>query len=167
MRRPPQKPPSSACAPCHKMACRSSSRRPPVRLPLLLPLLLFLFACPAAASASLASQKAGSVGGGGNVTEAAAWTPRLRKTFLDGGVEQWRGRRLVGRFQVCAVCTCCGGRTGCASRRRAATPSTVTSPTAPSASAPSPRAPATASTATSSLGEVPPQHPVCTGVGDD
>ena len=46
----------------------------------------------------------------GNAT--AAWTPRLRKTFLDGGVERWRGRRLVGRFQVCAVCTCCGGPHG-------------------------------------------------------
>ncbi|KAF8694095.1 hypothetical protein HU200_038555 [Digitaria exilis] len=49
---------------------------------------------------------------GGNAT--AVWTPRMRKTFLDGGssMEWWRGRRLVGRFQVCAVCTCCGGPHG-------------------------------------------------------
>ncbi|KAJ1275407.1 hypothetical protein BS78_05G133400 [Paspalum vaginatum] len=90
------------------MAWCSSSRRPPIHLHLL-PLLLFLLASSCAASAPLASQQAGS---GGNVTEAAAWAPRLRKTFLYGGVEQWRGRRLVGRFQVCAVCTCCGGPHG-------------------------------------------------------
>ena len=29
-----------------------------------------------------------------------------------GGIEHWHGRRLVGRFQVCAVCTCCGGPHG-------------------------------------------------------
>nr|ACG26295.1 hypothetical protein [Zea mays] len=91
------------------MVSCSSSPRPPIPL-----LLLFLlhFSSVLAVSAPSASQQAGTDGGGGNVSETAAWTPRLRKTFLDGGIEHWHGRRLVGRFQVCAVCTCCGGPHG-------------------------------------------------------
>ncbi|CAD6257152.1 unnamed protein product [Miscanthus lutarioriparius] len=94
------------------MASCSSSPRPPIPLLLLL-LFLLHFSSVLAASAPPASSQQAGTGGGGNVTEPAAWTPRLRKTFLDGGgVEHWRGRRLVGRFQVCAVCTCCGGPHG-------------------------------------------------------
>ncbi|RLM69027.1 hypothetical protein C2845_PM17G08420 [Panicum miliaceum] len=90
------------------MASCSSSPLPPI--PLLLLLFFFLLASPSSvlAAPEPSSQQAES---GGNAT-AAAWTPRLRQTFLDGGVERWRGRRLVGRFQVCAVCTCCGGPHG-------------------------------------------------------
>nr|ACG33798.1 hypothetical protein [Zea mays] len=95
------------------MASCSSSPRPPT-IPLIFLFLLLHFSSVLAAPAPPAlSQQAGTGGGGGNATDsAAAWTPRLRKTFLDGGMERWRGRRLVGRFQVCAVCTCCGGPHG-------------------------------------------------------
>ncbi|KAL6592934.1 hypothetical protein ACP70R_000078 [Stipagrostis hirtigluma subsp. patula] len=93
-------------------SCSSSSPPPPVPL-----LLLFLLAVSTFLAASAQADTGSSSGGGGNVTAPAdpAWTPRLRKTFLDGGLApagQWRGRRLVGRFQVCAVCTCCGGPHG-------------------------------------------------------
>ncbi|AQK49895.1 uncharacterized protein LOC100276375 precursor [Zea mays] len=93
-------------------SCSSSPRPPTIPLLLLLLFLLLHFSSVLAAPAPPAlSQQAGT--GGGNATDsAAAWTPRLRKTFLDGGMERWRGRRLVGRFQVCAVCTCCGGPHG-------------------------------------------------------
>ncbi|PWZ25730.1 hypothetical protein Zm00014a_022574 [Zea mays] len=94
------------------MASCSSSPRPPT-IPLLLLFLLLHFSSVLAAPAPPASSQQAGTGGGGNATDsAAAWTPRLRKTFLDGGMERWRGRRLVGRFQVCAVCTCCGGPHG-------------------------------------------------------
>ncbi|OEL19467.1 hypothetical protein BAE44_0019515 [Dichanthelium oligosanthes] len=95
------------------MASCSSSPWPPI--PLLL-LLFFLLASPSSSVLAASPARASSsqqAESGGNAT--AAWTPRLRKTFLDGGglgVERWRGRRLVGRFQVCAVCTCCGGPHG-------------------------------------------------------
>ncbi|RLM58446.1 hypothetical protein C2845_PM18G07430 [Panicum miliaceum] len=91
------------------MASCSSSPWPPI--PLLLLLLFFLLASPSPVLAAPAASSQQQAESGGNTT-AAAWTPRLRKTFLDGGVERWRGRRLVGRFQVCAVCTCCGGPHG-------------------------------------------------------
>ncbi|XP_062197790.1 uncharacterized protein LOC133900611 [Phragmites australis] len=93
-------------APC---SSSSSSPRPPT------PLLLFLLLL---SSFLAASALADSSSGSSNATTAAAtWTPRLRKTFLDdgsfaAGTRLWRGRRLVGRFQVCAVCTCCGGPHG-------------------------------------------------------
>nr|CAB3489775.1 unnamed protein product [Digitaria exilis] len=90
------------------MASCCSSPWPPI---LLLPLFFFLLVSPSVlASPAASSRQAES--GGGNAT--AVWTPRMRKTFLDGGsgMEWWRGRRLVGRFQVCAVCTCCGGPHG-------------------------------------------------------
>ncbi|XP_066335432.1 uncharacterized protein [Miscanthus floridulus] len=95
-------------------SCSASPRRPPIPLLLLLLFLLHFSVLAASAPPASSPQQAGTGGGGGNVTtEAAAWTPRLRKTFLDGGgIEHWRGRRLVGRFQVCAVCTCCGGPHG-------------------------------------------------------
>ncbi|PVH34156.1 hypothetical protein PAHAL_8G158000 [Panicum hallii] len=104
------KPPFLCCTTCHEMASCSSSPWPPIPLLLLLLLFFFLLASPSPvlAAPAASSQQAES---GGNTT-AAAWTPRLRNTFLDGGVERWRGRRLVGRFQVCAVCTCCGGPHG-------------------------------------------------------
>ncbi|CAL4988307.1 unnamed protein product [Urochloa decumbens] len=86
------------------MASCSSPPWPPI------PLLLLFFLLAASPAARASSQPVAE--GGSNTTAAAAWTPRLRKTFLDGGVERWRGRRLVGRFQVCAVCTCCGGPHG-------------------------------------------------------
>ncbi|CAL4993440.1 unnamed protein product [Urochloa decumbens] len=86
------------------MASCSSPPWPPI------PLLLLFFLLAASPAARASSHPVAE--SGGNATAAAAWTPRLRKTFLDGGVERWRGRRLVGRFQVCAVCTCCGGAHG-------------------------------------------------------
>ncbi|GJN25129.1 hypothetical protein PR202_gb12918 [Eleusine coracana subsp. coracana] len=92
------------------MASCSRSPRPPI--PLLLILLLFAVSTFLAAASALPSQSQQDYNSGGsNVT---AWTPRLRKTFVDGGLTagSWRGRRLVGRFQVCAVCTCCGGPHG-------------------------------------------------------
>ncbi|CAN6371864.1 unnamed protein product [Urochloa humidicola] len=92
------------------MASCSSPPWPPI--PLLL-LLFFLLASPsilAASAGARATSLPAETESGGNAT--AAWTPRVRKTFLDGGMERWRGRRLVGRFQVCAVCTCCGGPHG-------------------------------------------------------
>ncbi|GJN13058.1 hypothetical protein PR202_ga31391 [Eleusine coracana subsp. coracana] len=92
------------------MASCSRSPRPPI--PLLLILLLFAVSTFLAAASALPSQsQQDDNSGGSNVT---AWTPRLRKTFVDGGLTagRWRGRRLVGRFQVCAVCTCCGGPHG-------------------------------------------------------
>ncbi|KAL6875760.1 hypothetical protein ACP4OV_013273 [Aristida adscensionis] len=97
-------------------SCSSSSPPPPPVVPLLLLSLLLLSTTFLAASA-LATQQAdsGSSSGGGGGNGTAAWTPRVRKTFLEGGVAaggRWRGRRLVGRFQVCAVCTCCGGAHG-------------------------------------------------------
>ncbi|PUZ44802.1 hypothetical protein GQ55_8G153300 [Panicum hallii var. hallii] len=93
------------------MASCSSSPWPPIPLLLLLLLFFFLLASPSPVLAAPAASSQQQAESGGNTT-AAAWTPRLRKTFLDGGVERWRGRRLVGRFQVCAVCTCCGGPHG-------------------------------------------------------
>ncbi|CAO2141623.1 unnamed protein product [Urochloa humidicola] len=86
------------------MASCSSPPWPPI------PLLLLFFLLAASPAARASSQPVAE--SGGNATAAAEWTPRVRKTFLDGGVERWRGRRLVGRFQVCAVCTCCGGPRG-------------------------------------------------------
>ncbi|TVU25502.1 hypothetical protein EJB05_28001 [Eragrostis curvula] len=92
------------------MASSSPSPRPPIPLFLLISLL--------AVSTILAASAQQDDSSSSNVTVAAAaetaWTPRLRKTFLDGGLTagRWRGRRLVGRFQVCAVCTCCGGPHG-------------------------------------------------------
>ncbi|XP_062181770.1 uncharacterized protein LOC133886053 [Phragmites australis] len=97
-------------------SCSSSSPPPPIPLLLLFLLVSSTFLAPSA----LASQQ-NDRSSGGNVTAAGetAWTPRLRKTFLDDGggaagllQRRWRGRRLVGRFQVCAVCTCCGGPHG-------------------------------------------------------
>ncbi|CAN6362921.1 unnamed protein product [Urochloa humidicola] len=88
------------------MASCSSPPWPPI------PLLLLLFFLLAASPAARASSQPVAESGGNATAAEAAWTPRLRKTFLDGGVERWRGRRLVGRFQVCAVCTCCGGPHG-------------------------------------------------------
>ncbi|CAO2148809.1 unnamed protein product [Urochloa humidicola] len=91
------------------MASCSSPPWPPI--PLLLLLLFFLLASPSILAASAGARATPlPAESGGNAT--AAWTPRVRKTFLDGGMERWRGRRLVGRFQVCAVCTCCGGPHG-------------------------------------------------------
>ncbi|XP_034606571.1 uncharacterized protein [Setaria viridis] len=99
------------------MASCSSPPWPPIPLLLLLFFLLSSSFSVLTASAAQASSRQAESGGNATATaaqgtETAAWTPRLRKTFLDGGVERWRGRRLVGRFQVCAVCTCCGGPHG-------------------------------------------------------
>ncbi|KAG8089799.1 hypothetical protein GUJ93_ZPchr0011g27119 [Zizania palustris] len=96
------------------MASCSSSPPPAPPIPLLLLLLAATFLAPSA----LAEQaQDGSGGRGSNATAVAGerweWTPRLRKTFLDGGAGMLPSRRrLVGRFQICAVCTCCGGPRG-------------------------------------------------------
>ncbi|XP_015697815.1 uncharacterized protein LOC107305260 isoform X2 [Oryza brachyantha] len=93
------------------MASCSSSSSPPPPIPLLFLLLVSLLAATFLAPQALAQQQPQEEGGGGNAT--AAWAPRLRKTFLDGGAGMLpRRRRLVGRFQICAVCSCCGGPHG-------------------------------------------------------
>ncbi|XP_015697814.1 uncharacterized protein LOC107305260 isoform X1 [Oryza brachyantha] len=95
------------------MASCSSSSSPPPPIPLLFLLLVSLLAATFLAPQALAQQQpqVHEEGGGGNAT--AAWAPRLRKTFLDGGAGMLpRRRRLVGRFQICAVCSCCGGPHG-------------------------------------------------------
>ncbi|KAG8090773.1 hypothetical protein GUJ93_ZPchr0011g27301 [Zizania palustris] len=102
------------------MASSSSSPPPSVSLLLLLLLSVSLLAATFLAPSALAEQAQASSGGrtSNNATAEAEgweWTPRLRKTFLDGGagmLPSRRRRRLVGRFQICAVCTCCGGPHG-------------------------------------------------------
>uniref|UniRef100_A0A0D9XRY4 DUF7866 domain-containing protein n=1 Tax=Leersia perrieri TaxID=77586 RepID=A0A0D9XRY4_9ORYZ len=88
---------------------------PPIPL-LLISLLAATFLFPQ----SLAQQQqpspqtgSSSISSSSNATDGWEWTPRLKKTFLDGGAGMLpRRRRLVGRFQICAVCTCCGGPHG-------------------------------------------------------
>nr|CAD1830306.1 unnamed protein product [Ananas comosus var. bracteatus] len=79
---------------------------------------------------------------------AAPAQRRLRSVLLNQ--TDLRGRRLTGSFQLCALCTCCGGPRGLCLPSPAAMLSTATYPTGPSDSAPSPRRHATALGAISS-----------------
>ncbi|XP_052135306.1 uncharacterized protein LOC127753898 [Oryza glaberrima] len=80
------------------------------------PLLLLVSLLAAVAATFLAAQALAQHQPQGNATAAAGegWRPRLRKTYVEGGAAGMvpRRRRLVGRFQICAVCTCCGGPHG-------------------------------------------------------
>uniref|UniRef100_A0A0E0MFC2 DUF7866 domain-containing protein n=1 Tax=Oryza punctata TaxID=4537 RepID=A0A0E0MFC2_ORYPU len=87
----------------------SSSSPPALLLLVLIVSLLAAFLAPQA----LAQHQPQVGSGGGNATAGEGWRPRLRKTYVEGGAGMVpRRRRLVGRFQICAVCTCCGGPHG-------------------------------------------------------